>query len=267
MNKYQVKWSKKLVGKKVYACSVAISSESEVHLSDSRRTSRDPVLCEAVVVSVSGMRVVVKPSNFEVVGEKDSAHVVSSRELWYTSPRAAVLARLKEIYECIAKSIRPDRVDRIFCETVFDGDLVKLDGRRDPGKVIWRHRKNVYSYEKQLELAQFMEGAKHYPCDHGYHDVIGCLFGHCYSLPYKDYAKINHGMDPLTVVAIEKKEFLKGVRKIKSEYGEDVTECFEKTDDEKYKVRLLSVYQLLKAKGRIKLPIITKEWLRSVARI
>ena len=66
MNKYQVKWSKELVGKKVYTCSVAHSSVSHFQLADSRWTSQNPVLCEAVVISVAGKHVVVRPSNFAV---------------------------------------------------------------------------------------------------------------------------------------------------------------------------------------------------------
>lgn len=277
MNKYQVKWSKELVGKKVYICSAAHSSQSNLQLSDSRWTSRSPLLCEAVVASVAGKHVVVKPSNFVVVGEKNSAHRVLPRELWYTSPRAAVLARLKEICECVAESIREDRVDRIFCEKILDGDgdcegpdfkfkESKLDGRRDPDFVIGRHLQNVHSYDEPLKLAQCMERFKQYPCDHDYHDVICWLIKDWNSISYEDGCRIIKGIDPLTLVAVAKKDFRKSVVNIKSHYGEDATACFEKVDGGKYKVKLLSVYQLLKAKGRIKLPIITKEWLRSVSK-
>lgn len=276
MNKYQVKWSKKLVGKKVYTCSVAHSSVSHFQLADSRWTSQNPVLCEAVVISVAGKHVVVRPSNFAVMEEMDSDHLVSSRELWYTSPRAAVLARLKEIYECIAKSVRPDRVDRIFCEKVFDGDeeeetigtlefkAKKLDGRRDPVSVISRHANNVYSYEEPLKFAQWMERFKHYPCDYVCHDVICWLANDWNSISYEDGCHIKE-FDPLTVFTISRADFQKSVEEIKSWCGEDVTECFEKIDGGKYKVKFLSVYQFLKAKGRIKPPVITKEFLRSVS--
>lgn len=275
MNKYQVKWSKVLVGKKVYICSAAHSSQSNAQLSDSQWTSRFPLLCEAVVASVTGKHAVVKPSNFIVVGEKNSAHRVLQRELWYTSPRAAVLARLKEICECVAESIRDDRVDRIFCEKILDGDgncegpdfkfkKSRLDGRRDPDFVIGRHLQNVHSYDEPLKLAQWMERFKHYPCDHDYLGVICWLISDWNSISYEDSCRIKE-IDPLTAFTIDKRDFRKSVAKIKSHYGEDVTACFEKIDGGKYKVELLSVYQFLKAKERIKLPIITKEWLRSVS--
>lgn len=232
MNKFQVKWSRKQIGKSVYTCT---AFGKGVNGSDVRK----PLVCEAVVKSVVGETVTLQPVNFKIDGE-DGLHEVSSNELWFTAPVPAVLTRYKQVCQEMADSINGSGINR--------KPNVPIRPRQEKVSLVDVCEAQDYElwfYEQALRFADCLRRFSTFSNIVDYH-----LYSYlCFKVHSENVCDHRDQIAPETRLIVTRRVFEFFVYSCKKKYKVDVSKSFKLLANGRLSTSLLTIYKLMEEKG------------------
>lgn len=241
MEKFKVKWAKNLVGKKVYACSAPRSGWGGNAYGEYARA-----VYEAEVKVVKGEKIQIQPLNFRMVGE-NGLHEVKPKEIWFTTPTSAVLARIKIFYQSIADSIRDDKVMPVPSDDIH--------GRKNRSDMLGRKTTCLSDcLVEALGFAERMERFKSFPSDYAYKGVA-----QTFSLGMVTDAYDSSPETQYQVTVSEKRVIVSNLKMIDSKV--DVSPCFKSLPDGRLSVSPLDIFKYLKGKGALETLTLSQDHL------
>lgn len=232
MNKFQVQWSKKQVGKSVYTCT---TFGKGVKGSDVRK----PLVCEAVVKSVVGEAVMLQPVNFKINGE-DGLHEVSSNELWFTAPVSAVLTRFKQVCQEMADSISGNGInwEPNLPIRPRQKKISLVDVCEEQDSELWYYKQALKFAENLRRFAAF-----HKIVDYNLYSLL------CFKVHSVNVRGLKDQIAPETELVLMRSNFKRFVDYCKKKYKVDVSKSFKRLANGRLSTSMLTIYKLMEEKG------------------